>query len=122
MHLRYSSAPLVIIIYILYINSTICCIVCVVDLEKLLSSSISLSRKLKKKPPVVMVKIDLVDIKLFYLTVKGLEEWMDEDMVRDHFKAEAKGEDMESVVIKDGTAVIKFARPRGTVEEISFVI
>ena len=63
----------------------------------------------------MMERIDLMDVKQFCLIIRGLEDWMNEELelVKDHFKAEANGEIVQSVVVEDETAVIKFARPKG---------
>jgi len=82
----------------------------ITDIDKLLMSSFSLK---KKRPLLLVEKVDMVDVKSFCLRVKGLEDWMDEEMVKEHFSSEAGGEAVESVELEEGIAIIRYARPKG---------
>ena len=78
------------------------------DIDKMTSFSLK-----RKRPVLMMEKIDLMGIKRFYLRVKGLEDWMDEEMVKEHFYSEAGRQTVESVEIEEGTAIIRYACSKG---------
>ena len=50
-----------------------------------------------------------------YLVARGLEEWIDDSMIAEHFEAEANGAKVECVeVVERGTeAKISFCNPQG---------
>ena len=79
----------------------------------MLSSSLNLR---KGQPPLVMERFDLLEVWRPYLIVKGLEEWMieDVDMIKDHFQAEANGAQIQSIDVHGSETIIMFASPQGT--------
>lgn len=54
-----------------------------------------------------------MEVRTFYLIVKGLDDWITDSMVKENFEAESNGERVEFVDVKAGTAVVKFACPKG---------
>ena len=84
------------------------------DIDRVLSSSLNLHRD---QPPLVVEQFDLKKVWHPYLIVKGLEEWMieDIDMIKNHFQAEANGAQIQSIEVHGSeTIIIMFASPQGT--------
>lgn len=72
----------------------------------------------KNKPPLLMERIDLVEVWRPYLIARGLEEWIEKDMIAQHFQAEAGGAKVELVeVLERGReAKISFNNPQGSTD------
>lgn len=62
-----------------------------------------------------MERFDLMEVWRPYLIARGLEEWIDKDMIAEHFEAEANGAKVELVeVLERGReAKISFRTPQG---------
>lgn len=60
-----------------------------------------------------MERFDLTEVWRPYLIVRGLEEWIDKDLVADHFKESANGAAIEFVEVHDNEAKIMFLNPQG---------
>ena len=78
--------------------------------KELMSAEISL----RTNQPLIKEEIDLMEIKIPYLIVYGLENWMSHDVIEDYFKKVTK-EKVQSVVLSDDatTATVKFVDPKG---------
>ena len=81
------------------------------DIDKVLNTELKLS---KDKPPLFIERCDLTEVWRPYLMVRGLEDWIEEEYVEEHFKELAKGAAIEFVKIKDNEAEIMFINPQGT--------
>ena len=78
--------------------------------KELMSAEISLRRN----QPLVKEEIDLMEIKIPYLIVCDLEDWMSDEIIEEHFQEVTK-EKVQSVVLSDdaATATVKFVDPKG---------
>ena len=80
------------------------------DVKELMSEEISLRRNQE----LVKEEIDLMEVKLPYLIVYGLEDWMSDEIIEEHFQYVTQ-EKVQSVVLSDdaATATVKFVDPKG---------
>lgn len=83
---------------------------CIIDIDKVLDSELKLS---KRGQPLEMEYFDLTEVWRPYLVVSGLEDWIREDMVEDHFEELVNGAAIESVEIHENEAKIMFRNPQG---------
>ena len=85
-------------------------LLCELGIKELMSAEISL----RKKQPLIKEEIDLMEIKIPYLIVYGLEDWMSHEVIEEHFQEITK-EKVLSVLLSDDavTATVKFVDPKG---------
>jgi len=83
-------------------------IVCPTDLTTILKSNIFLRGKL-----LVKEEIDLMNVKVPYLLVKNLEDWMEEDILTQFFQEITSNEVKSFALLNDTTAKLTFADPNG---------
>ena len=85
-------------------------LLCELGIKELMSAEISLRRN----QPLIKEEIDLMEIKIPYMKVYGLEDWMSHNVIEEHFQEVTK-EKVQCVVLSDdaATATVKFVDPKG---------
>ncbi len=87
----------------------------IADITQVLNTEIFLHKK-DPSSLLAMERFDLSDLEAFppYLLVRGLEDWFTEEMLEEHFEAEAQGAKIKSVDVTGSEAKIVFADPQGS--------
>ena len=86
-------------------------------MTKVLKSGISLQGK-----PLVKEEIDLIDVKVPFLIVKNLTDWMNEEVLVNVFQEMACSEVKSVALLDNSAAKLTFADPNGTFKKNSDVL
>ncbi len=90
----------------------------IADITQVLNTEIFLHKK-DPSSLLAMERFDLSEAFPPYLLVRGLEDWFTEEMLEEHFEAEAQGAKIESVDVTGSEAKIVFSNPQGIISMVA---